>query len=891
MLGPIRRLFSLGLGRPSLRQAVDWEIEHHLEEQTDRLVEEGLSPDEARREAERRFGDVVSQRRKLMATDRRRVVMGRRAEAWDMVAGGARQALRGIRRSPGLAVAVVLTLGLGIGANAAMFGVVDRLLLRAPDHVVRPDMVRRVLRDGKFFGTRGIVPATTYPDVEDLRTIPEFTSVGAATGPTPLVLGAGEGAIQVQTVLATHDFFTTLGVRAHLGRLFAPDDDRLEAPLTAVVGHEFWQRSLGGDPGVTGRTLDLSGHRVTVIGVAPRGFTGMDLEPVDVWLPAVPAQYARDGSDAFLAARTYWWLRSVVRLRDGASLAAAEAQATALHINGRDEGHRDPDVSILTAPLIAALGPNASEESKVARWLAGVSLIVLLIACANVANLLLARGAGRRREVAVRLALGVSRRRLLSEMVLETTVLALLGGLAALVLARWGGGMIQALLIPDVLWSTPGLGGRVVAFTAAVSLLAGVLAGFGPALQSTRADLTRDLAEAGRGSSGARSRLRGTLTVAQATLSAVLLVGAGLFIQSVVQVRKLDLGLDVNRLVMATLEFQGEEPDAAEATRLYGEAMEAVAHLPGVSGVTSTDILFGWAVVEDLAVPGLDSLPVPPGGGPFYYGVSPGYMRTMGLRVLQGRSLQDTDVMGSPRVALVNQTMARAFWPDQDPLQGCFQIRDQPECISVVGVVEDATRAGLSVDGLLAYYVPLAQTDQPPRGLYVRTEGDPRELAAVVAPAFRSYSPRVRFADVKTFRELMDPQTRSWTLGAALFTAFGALALLVAAIGLYSLLAFDVAQRTKEIGIRAALGARRARVLGGVLLTGTRLAVLGVVIGIAISLGAARFVQELLFNVDATEPMIIGAVALLLLLVAVAASLVPGLRAARVDPMEALRSE
>jgi len=385
--------------------------------------------------------------------------------------------------------------------------------------------------------------------------------------------------------------------------------------------------------------------------------------------------------------------------------------------------------------------------------------------------------------------------------------------------------------------------------------------------------------------------VRGALTVAQATLSAVLLVGAGLFIQSVIEVRNLDLGLDVDRLVMATLEFQGEDPDAMETTRLYDEAMDVVGRIPGVTGVASTNILFQWASVEDLSVPGLDSLPVPPGGGPFMYGVSPGYMSTMGLRLLQGRSIEPTDVEGSPLVAVVNETMAGAFWPGQDPLGKCFHIADAEECTRVVGVVEVASRAGLDDGPLLAYHLPLAQTGVPPAGIYVRTEGDPRDLAAELAPVLRSYSSRIRFAQVQPFRELLDPQTRAWTLGAVLFSAFGLLALIVAAIGLYSVLAFDVAQRTKEIGIRTALGAQKSGVLRAVVTSGARLAVLGVLLGLGAALLAAPYAQDLLFNVDGADSVILLTVALLLMGVAVLASVVPGLRATRVDPMEALRSE
>jgi predicted permease len=890
-MGPIRRLFRLGLGRPTVEQSVDWEIEHYLQEQTDRLVEQGMGPAQARREAERRFGDVVRQKRKIMAVDRRRVVMRKRGEFWDTILTAVRQAFRGIRRAPGLGLAVVLTLGLGVGANAAMFGVVDRILLRAPDHVVEPDMVRRVFVEGEFFGQHSVIASTTYPDVLDLRTIPEFSSVGAVTGNNPITLGGGEDARQIMATRATHDFLSTLGVQAQIGRLPGADDDRIGAAQTAVVSYEFWQASLGGDEGVLGRTLRLSGNDVTVIGVAPEGFTGIDLEPVDVWLTALPAQYAAAGTDRFLESRGYWWLQAVVRLEGESGREAAEAQATAMHVNSRADRNSDPDARVLTAPLIEAHGPSASDESRVTRWVTGVALILLLIACANVANLLLAQGAGRKKEVAVRLSLGVSRGRLLREMVLETLLLAVLGGVVALAVAHWGGDLIRAVLLPDVLWTTSPLGGRVLALTAALSLAAGLLAGVGPAVQSTRADLARDLAEGGRANRKGRSRVRGALTVAQATLSVVLLVGAGLFVRSVFEVRNADLGLDVDRLVQASLEFRGESVDELEATEMYAQALEAVRRVPGVTYAAGTDMLFQWASIEHISVPGLDSLPVPPGAGPFAYGVTPGYMRTMGLRLIQGRPVLDTDTEGSPLVAVVNKDMADAFWPGQSPLGQCFHIGDSEECTSVVGVVEVASRGSLEREPLLAYHLPLAQTGQPPAGLYVRTDGDPREVAAELAPVLRSFSSRVRFAQVQTFRDLLGPQTRSWTLGASLFAAFGFLALVVAAIGLYSVLAFDVAQRTRELGIRGALGARRTTLLRSVMANGIRLAVFGVVIGLAVSLVAAPYVQQLLFRVKGRDPLVLGTVASLLVLVALVASFGPGLRATRVDPMEALRAE
>ena len=776
-----------------------------------------------------------------------------------------------------------------------MFGVVDRLLLRPPEHVVAPDQVRRVLREGLFFGDFGTFPATTYPDLEDLRTIPEFSSVGGVTGEQRLTVGAGEGARQVRAVLATHDFFATLGVRPHLGRFFSAQDDQPDAQATVVVSREYWETSMGAAPDVLGRTLELAGHPMTVIGVAPQGFTGVDLSPVDVWLPAVMAQKELTGRDRFLTSRTYWWLRSVVRVREGEALEAGEAKATAMHVNSRAEavaaGRADGNARIVPAPLLEAWGPEATNESKVARWLAGVSLIVLLIACANVANLLLARGAGRRREIAVRLSLGVSRGRLLRDLVFEALILAGAGGVVALALAHWGGSLIRAVLIPDVLWTAPSLSVRVVAFTALVSLAAGLLAGFGPALQSARADLLQDLSDGGRGSSGKRATTRRFLTAAQAALSAILLVGAGLFIRSVIEVRRADLGVDVGHLVQATLEFRGDAPDFVEATRLYQEAAQAARPVTGVEQVAATDVLFQWASIRDLRVPGMDSLPVPPSLGPFYHGVSPGYLATMGLDLLEGRDIAESDREGSPKVAVVNAVMARTLWPDQEPLGQCFHVEEDEECTTVVGIMENAFAGDLDGRRPLAYLLPLAQVPSAPAGLFLRTGADPDEVAARLAPILRSFSPRVRFAQIRTVQEMMDPQTRAWTLGATLFSVFGLLALVVAAIGLYSLLAFDVAHRTREIGIRAALGAARPQVLSSVLFSGVRLVVVGVIVGTGVAQVAARFAEDLLFHVEGHDPVVLGVVVSLLLIVALAASVVPGMRATRIDPAQALRAD
>lgn len=903
---PARRLFRLGLGRPRGRQAVDWEIEHHLAELADRLVEKGWDPEAAARESERRFGGVRAYRRRLERIERRRAAMatwtGWVVAGWESLAGS----VRGLRRQPGLSAGVVLTLGLGIGANAAMFTILDRLFFAPPAHVEAPDGVRRVVVVRSFLGRVSRGSSITHPDITDLHAVAGLEAV-AAFAPREMTLGSGAEASKVRAVVAGHELFPLLRVRPAMGRFYGAEEDRPGAAPVAVLSREYWERAMGADPGALGSTLELGGAPFTVIGVAPEGFTGVDLAPVDVWIPLHTGGVVAQGGEEWRDHRGYYWLRAVARVRDGTAMQAVEDEATQLHRNARqeqiDRGRYDADVRVALDPLIVARGSEASAESRVARWLGGVSALLLLIVCANVANLLLARGSRRQREVAVRLALGVSRRRLVGRALLETVLLGLLGSGVALAVAYWGGEAIRRVLLPGVFFPA-GLGGRVVAFTLALAMVAGALAGIAPALQSLRLDLARDLGQGSRGSLG-RSRASDLLTVGQAALSVLLLVGAGLFVRSVGEVGRLDLGLDVDRLLLANLEFETGNlavasqdravpmEDPALRNEVYARAMERLERLPGVASVAGTGSPFKWGFAGPLDVPGFDSLPDLPGGGPYFHDVTPGYFETVGLRILRGRGLLASDGAGAERVAVVSETMARTLWPDEDALGRCLLIgTDATECTTVAGVVEDASRGSLEEEPHMAYYLPIAQRDERRiNGIYVRTAGDPADVAPMVASELRGLDPRVRFAEVETLREALDPQSRSWRLGAALFSVFGGLALLVAGIGLYSLLAFHVAQRTRELGIRAALGAAKAKLLVGVLGDGARLTAFGVGVGLALAVVLGRFAEPLLFRVSPRDPGVLVAVAGTLIAVGLAASLLPGLRATRVDPMDALRAE
>ncbi len=902
----MRRLFRLGLSRPDAREEVEWEIAHYLSEMEDRLVEQGWSRDEAAAEAMRRFGKSRDYRRSMQRIERRRGRMERWQNVRVALAGAFESSIRSLARQPGFTAVVALTLGIGIGANAAMFTILDRLLFQPPAHVQNHEDVRRVVVERSFLGQLNRGGIGTFPDAADLREHSGLASV-AAYSPRNWTMGRGAEADKIRVVTAEHTLFPLLGVAAARGRFYGGEDDRPGAEPVVVLSHEFWSRRWGSDPGVLGATVEIEGLRFTVVGIAPRGFTGVEVAPVDAWVPLHVGGVVVWSRTDWTESRGRYWLSGVVRLGEGVTAEAASEEATQLHRAGRSEqldaGRYDPDVRVVFDPLILARGPRAGAEARVARWLGGVSFLLLLIVCANVANLLLARGIRRHREVAIRLALGVSGRRLVGQTVLETAMLGLVGSVVGLAAATWGGAVIRSALLPNVHFPAA-LGFRVVAFTVVLSVIAGIVAGVAPALQSARLDLARDLASGGRTVAG-RSGTRSVLTAAQAALSVVLLVGAGLFVRSVQEVRSLDLGLDVDQLATAILEFEVGSPleggevvtlPVEEQNRIYMAGAERLSGLGGVRA-TITSSPFGWGFSSNLGVPGWDSLPDLPGGGPYHNEVTPGYFETVGLQVLQGRPFQSSDAAGAEPVALVNQTMARTLWPDEGALGQCLLVAAPGEqdvsdlCTTVVGVVEDASRGRLEEEAHMTYYLPLAQREGVrANGLYVRAD-DPAEATPRIAAVLREIGPAVRFAEVRTLRDTLDPQARSWTMGAALFSVFGALALLVAAIGLYGVLAFHVAQQTRELGIRSALGAAKGRLLGRVLAHGLRITVVGVVIGCGLALALGPLAGPLLFQVSARDPVVLLGVAFTLLGVGVLASLLPGLRATRVDPIVALRAE
>ena len=808
-----------------------------------------------------------------------------------------RYALRTLLRSPGLTLAAVLTLGLGIGANTAMFAVVDRLFFRPPAHVVDPDRVVRVNATTTVppYGTFTI-PIGTYPRYTDFRDHAHSFLAVAAYGQGGFSLGVGEHAEHVTGEMVTASFFSLLGVRPTLGRFFGSDEDRVgAAEHVAVLSHEFWERHFGDDRGVLGKQVQLGRSVYTVIGVAPEGFSGIDLAVPDLWVPLSVAAPEVMGPDAL--GPHYFWLSGVVaRVRPGVDLTQAAAEGTTIY-RSRFAQTGDSTATVSLGSVHAALGPGARSDVKLSVWLAAACGIVLLIACANVANLLLARAVQRKREMAVRLALGASRGRLTRQLLAESAVLAALGGAAAVLVTLWVGPLLRASFLPANAAASAMLDPRILVFATLAVLATAVLAGSAPAYQASAPDLSSELKAGEREGRFQASATRTGLLVGQVALTLVLLMGAGLFVTSLQRVEHLRLGFDPDRLIVASVDLQSLGYKRPAINSLYEQMRERVQGLRGVSGASlAVGHPFGSGFAVSLEVPGLDSLPRVQTGGPYIAAVTPDYFRTMGTVVRRGRVFAPTDNAGSQHVAVVNETMARLYWPNDDPIGKCLKIGGRPStCTEVIGVVEDARRGQVTDEVVVQYFVVLSQSDSimkwPVTALMVRTDGHAEALVGAVRREVQGTSADLPYPTIDPMPQRFAGQLRPWRLGSALLSAFGGLGLLLAAIGLYGVLSYVVSQRTQEIGVRLALGAEARDVRRLVMIQGLRVVGVGVLVGTAAALAAGRAIASLLYGVTPHDPLVLSIVIAILVGVAALASYLPARRATRVDPMVALRYE
>jgi putative ABC transport system permease protein len=901
-----RRFFRLAIHRPALtEQDVDAEIAFHLEARVAQLVARGMSPDAARSEAQRRFGNVELARHTLTTSASRRETRMELREFFGNVAQDFRYAARGMRKNPGFTAAVVLTLALGTGANATMFGVVDRLLLQPPAHLRSPDEVHRVYltAKGDNFGV-SIGTNQSYRRYQDLIAHARSASQIAAHYETELVFGTGEAAHEERTGLVSASFWPLFGVKPALGRFFTAAEDQLpQGTPVAVLGYGYWQSHFGGAREVIGKPIRIGRSDYTIIGVTPPGFSGVSLRSIAAFIPITAGGadvFAEMGVDQWRESYRVGWLQTLARRKPNVSIEAASADFTnayrlsletqrPLEPPGRVPGPDSLRARAELASIIQDRGPRRSQEATVAVWLVGVSALVLLMACANVANLLVARSIRRRREIAVRLAVGVSRGRLLTQLLSESTVLAIGGGAVGVLVAQWGGGLLRGFLLPDVEWTAAALDPRVVVVTVVIALVAGLITGLAPMRQLARADVVSDLRAGGRGVSLRGSRMRRGLLVLQAAISVVLLVGAGLFVRSFRNVRSLDLGFQPEHVIVAELSARGTPIDSARRIHLMERLRERALTVPGVQHAAHTlTIPFSLEWNQYVFVPGVDSAAL---RDLFYVNpVGPGYFETMGTPLIRGRQITDADRAGGQPVAVLSQAAVRRIWPSQDPLGKCVKLQADGPCYAVVGVSGDI-RASFDEGPGRHVYVATAQVPAPDSRLFIRTRGEAATQTEAVRRALQDVVPGFAYVSTRTLDGIVAPQMRSWRLGATMFTIFGLLALVVAAIGLYSVVAYDVSQRTRELGVRVALGASAGTVLRLVVGEGVRVVIVGLALGAAAALSLAGRVSPLLYEVSAKDPVTYAGVVGVLLVVAVVASLAPALRAARVDPNIALRAD
>lgn len=779
--------------------------------------------------------------------------------AFDVLVQDARHAWRSIARTPGFAIMIVATLALGVGVNTATFSFLDRLFLRPPAGLDEPTSLRRLwitrYRRAESFTYQGL----NYPSYVALKEAAVGAELALFNTDNTLRIGRDRNTPPVHAVYATSNYFKIVGVRPAAGRFFALDEDVMGAGANvAVVSHVFWKTRLGGDPGIVGKTVTLGRIPYTVVGVLPPGFVGLDVQPADIWIPlaAFPVPL-RQGKPWYQTPSTYG-SRVVMRVKPGFDDDAFAARATVVMRRVEQELRPDgPDVriSLVTGPIIEARGPGeAGQETAIATRLGGVAIIVLLIACANVVNLLLARAVHRRREIAVRLALGVSRSRLVRLLTTESVLLALLAAGAAILTAWWSGGLLRSLLLPDIEWIDSAIDGRVVLFGLSVSIVAGLVAGVIPAIQASNPQLTVALKSGAREGGVQYSRLRSALVIAQAAFSVVLLVGATLFVRTLQNVQSIDIGFDVERTVMAEVRFEdGEElPDAVISAAMQ-EIASRMENRPGVERVGRTYIspMRGYSVQAFFT--GNDSLGsvVSSAFGPLFSAVSPGFFDASGLRVIRGRTFGGGEYGVAANEVILNEAAAPALYPGRDPLGQCvrFAKRDNP-CHTVVGIVENSNTMALIEGKKGNFFVPLGSDAAKDRlGTAIVLRVRPDAMASVRTDLQREIRRAfpLGYATVMSMNENLSDDYRPWRMGATLFGAFGMLALLVALVGIYSTVSYTVGQRTHEFGVRIALGARMRDVVNQVLGEGLRVVAIGVAAGILLALAAGRLVRALLF--------------------------------------------
>ena len=897
-LADARSRFRAIFRRSTVERELDAELRFHIEREMEKNIRAGMPREEAERRAFIAFGGL--NRIKDDARDARGVVF------LDHVIQDIRYGLRGLRTRPFFASVVVATFALGVGVNTAMFGVIDRLLFRPPAYLIDPAHVHRVFAewagpDGKRVMERGLA----YPQLTDIRDASRGFVEFAGFAVRRMALGEGEAVETRMIGVVTASFFDFFNASPVIGRFILPSDDQQPAGEPVVVlGYDLWKNRFGGTPAVLGSSIKIDKRTYTIIGVAPRGFEGIsDQRAPAAFLPLTT--FAAERDPGFARDYGWTWMEILARRKATTSVENANADLTNAFRRSwmlyRERESSLPSVEVakpiaVAAPLQLARGPMSGAQANVVRWIGGVAFAVLLIACANVANLLLARSLRRRREVAVRRAMGGSSSRLVQQVFTETIVLAALGAVAGLAAAQVASRSLQQLLVrSDDTWPVV-TDGRTLLFAVALTFITALLAGLLPALYASRGDLAGALKAGMREGAYRSSRVRTSLLLFQTALSVVMLVGAGLFVRSLREVQALPLGYDAQHLLYVEPTMRDVKLDSVQTLALADRLTAEAKATPGVANATVViSVPFYSSEGRGMWVDGVDS--VQKLGRFQLQAGTADYFATTGTRIIRGRAINLDDRAESPLTAVISEGMAKALWKTTDALGKCFRVgKKSSPCITVVGVAEDIKARTITSAGELVYYLPMPQyIDRfgPPQGggFFVRVNGDATAYTEPLRVRLQKAMPGSSFVTVRPFRELIDPQLASWTSGAKMFLLFGALALSLAAIGLYAVIAFGVAQRRQELGVRIALGAQSRDILRLVLGEGLRITLGGLLLGGAVTVFAGRRLSNLLFNVSPRDPTTYVVVAVTLVIVGILASVVPAWRAARVDPNVALRAD
>ncbi|HET9453476.1 MAG TPA: ABC transporter permease [Gemmatimonadaceae bacterium] len=826
-------------------------------------------------------------------------------------------AFRTLFKTPFVTTVAALSLALGIGANTAIYSMFDEML-RRPLPVFEPQRLVNISAPGVMNGSTSCNQSGScdqiwsYPMFRDLEKNPgQFSGIAGHVGFGANLKFEDRVPMEAQATYVTGGYFSVLGLQPTLGRLLTPADDETPgAHFVTVISHTYWETHLGSDPNVVGKTLLVNGQNMTIVGVGPKGFDGTTLgsRPY-VFVPLTMRAVMSPGWRGFENRRQYW-IYAFARLKPGVTIDQAKAAINAVYkpilLNTEvplQEGMSDQTMARFKSKEVVVVDGRRG-QSQVHReagtpimLLFAVTGVVLLIACANIANLLLAKAANRSMEMAVRLSLGGSRRQLLTQLLTESVVLAVIGGVASILVARWTLDGIVSIL-PDDARETMnfGLNWGAVAFAAALSVATGLLFGLFPALHSTRPDLVTELRNNSGKLSGSRAaaRFRSALVTAQIALSMSLLIFGGLFIRSLANVSRVDLGLDVNNLVTFTISPGRNGYDSTRSKALFARTTEELAATPGVVSVTSAAVplLAGNNWGNSVRVQGFERGPDTDAGSSFNM-VGPAYFETIQVPILAGRDFNAGDEGMPAKVAIVNESFAKKFGLGRDAVGKFISQRDTGALeLQVVGLIKDAKYSEVKDSIPPQFFIPYRQVSNVTRmNFYVRSSGDPVQLLRQIPGVVRRIDPNLPIENLNTMPQVVRENVFLDRMISILATAFAILATILAAVGLYGVLAYSVAQRTREIGVRMALGASMGNVRGMVLRQVAIMTLIGGVIGIGGAIALGRGAKSLLFQISGYDPLVMGASAVLLALVALSAGYVPAVKASKVDPMNALRYE